>query len=71
MAQGGTGVRSDMEFWRDVRRQVLTSELSQCAAMKQYGLGWHTLKKILTPEKPTAHEAEAATGSARKLTPRK
>jgi len=24
LAQEGTGVRSDMEFWRDVRRLVLT-----------------------------------------------
>jgi len=55
MAQGGTGVRSDMEFWRDVRRQVLTGELSQRAAMKQYGLGWHTLKKILTHDEPPGY----------------
>jgi transposase len=42
-----------MEFWKEVRRQVLTKELSQRAAMKKYGLGWHTLKKILThPEPP-------------------
>jgi len=42
-----------MEFWAEVRRQVLTKELSQRAAMKKYGLGWHTLKKILAhPEPP-------------------
>ena len=44
-----------MEFWRDVRRQVLTGELSQRAAMKQYGLGWHTLKKILTHDEPPGY----------------
>ena len=27
-----------MEFWKEVRRQVLTNELSQRAACKQYGL---------------------------------
>jgi len=32
--------------------QVLTGELSQRAAMKQYSLGWHTLKKILTHDEP-------------------
>src|SRR3972149_5790684 len=51
-SQGGTGVRSDMEFWTDVRRQVLTNELSRRAACRKYGLGWHTLKKILAPADP-------------------
>src|SRR3569832_56065 len=42
-----------MEFWKEVRREVLTNELSQRAACQNYGLGWHTLKKILThPEPP-------------------
>ncbi len=36
-----------MEIWKEVRRQVLTNELSQRAAPRKYGLGWHTLKKIL------------------------
>jgi len=36
-----------MEIWKEVRRQVLTNELSQRAACQKYGLGWHTLKKIL------------------------
>lgn len=44
-----------MEFWKDVRRQVLTGELSQRAAMQQYGLGWHTLKKILTHDEPPGY----------------
>lgn len=44
-----------MEFWKNVRRQVLTGELSQRAAMRQYGLGWHTLKKILTHDAPPGY----------------
>ena len=44
-----------MEFWKDVRRQVLTGELSQRAACEKYGLGWHTLKKILTHEEPPGY----------------
>ena len=36
-----------MEFWKEVRRRVLTHELSQRAACAEYGLGWHTLQKIL------------------------
>jgi transposase len=48
-------VRSDMEFWKVVRRLVLTNELSQRAVMKQYGLGWHTLKKILAHDEPPGY----------------
>ncbi len=35
-----------MEIWKEVRRQVLTNELSQRAACQKYGLGWHTLMKL-------------------------
>ena len=48
-------MRSDMEFWRDVRRQVLTGELSRRAACRKHGLGWHTLKKILSHEEPPGY----------------
>jgi transposase len=44
-----------MEFWKEVRRQVLTGELSQRAAIRQYGLGWHTLKKILAHDEPPGY----------------
>jgi transposase len=44
-----------MEFWKEVRRQVLTNELSQRAACKKYGLGWHTLKKILAHAEPPGY----------------
>lgn len=54
-SQGGLGVRTDMEFWRDVRRQVLTGELSKRAAMNRYGLGWQTLKKILVHDEPPGY----------------
>ena len=36
-----------MEIWKEVRRRVLTKELSKRAACDTYGLGWETLKKIL------------------------
>jgi hypothetical protein len=35
-----------MEFWKEVRRLVLTNELSKRGACEKYGLGWHTLMKI-------------------------
>ena len=61
-----------MEFWKDVRREVLTNELSQRTACRKYGLGWHTLKKILTraeppgwvSAEPASEEAEAGGLSA-------
>src|SRR5436189_2827092 len=54
-SQGGPGVRSDMEFWKEVRRRVLTKEISQRAACTTYGLGWHTLKKILAHDEPPGY----------------
>jgi transposase len=44
-----------MEFWKEVRRQVLTNELSRRAACEKYGLGWHTLKKILAHDEPPGY----------------
>ena len=48
-------MRSDMEFWKEVRRQVLTDELSKRAACEKYGLGWQTLKKILAHDEPPGY----------------
>jgi transposase len=45
-----------MEFWKEVRRQVLTNELSQRAAIEKYGLGWRTLKKILAHAEPPGYQ---------------
>jgi hypothetical protein len=47
-----------MDFWRDVRREVLTGALSQRAAMVKYGLGWHTLKKILAHTEPPGYRQQ-------------
>ncbi len=57
-----------MEFWRDVRRQVLTGELSRRAACRKYGLGWHTLKKILSHEEPPGYR-QSEPRPKRKLEP--
>ncbi|WP_419192778.1 IS21 family transposase [Kolteria novifilia] len=46
-------MRTDMEWWTEVRRRVLTGELSKRGACREYDLGWHTLTKILAhPEPP-------------------
>jgi transposase len=44
-----------MEFWKEVRQQVLTGQMSRRAALKKYGLGWHTLKKILAHAEPPGY----------------
>jgi len=44
-----------MEFWTEVRRRVLTGQLSKRAACRQYDLSWHTLAKILTHDQPPGY----------------
>ncbi len=44
-----------MEFWKEVRRRVLTQELSKRAACREYELGWHTLTKILAHDAPPGY----------------
>jgi transposase len=46
-----------MEFWTDVRRRVLTQEISRRAACQEYGLGWHTLQKILAHAEPPGYRS--------------
>jgi hypothetical protein len=48
-----------MEFWKEVRRQVLTNELSKRGACEKYGLGWHTL--TFFPPVELARSASAPT----------
>jgi len=54
-------VYTNMELWSEVRRRVLTGELSKRQACKEYGLHWDTLKKILGHSEPPGY---------RKKTPR-
>ena len=44
-----------MEFWTEVRRRVLTGQLSKRAACRKYDLSWHTLKKILAHQEPPGY----------------
>ena len=46
---------ADMEQWSEIRRRVLTGEISKRDACKQYGLHGLTLKKILTHEEPPGY----------------
>ena len=42
----------DMEKWVEIRRRVLTREISKRAACQEYGLQWRTLQRILEHEEP-------------------
>lgn len=44
-----------MELWTEVRRRVLTDELSKRAACREYELSWHTLAKILVHDEPPGY----------------
>src|SRR4029079_18252539 len=57
-----------MEFWKEVRRRVLTKEISKRAACETYGLGWHTLKKILAHDEPPGYR-QSQPREKRKLAP--
>jgi len=44
-----------MELWSEVRRRVLTGELTKRAARREYHLHWDTLTKILQNEEPPGY----------------
>ncbi|QDT00359.1 hypothetical protein [Adhaeretor mobilis] len=44
-----------MEQWTEVRRRVLTGELSKRAACREYDISWHTLAKMLTHDEPPGY----------------
>ena len=44
-----------MNEWSEIRRRVLTEEISKREACREYELGWHTLKKILEHETPPGY----------------
>ena len=54
----GTLRYANMELWREVRRRVLTGELTKRAARKIYNLHWDTLTKILENEEPPGYRKQ-------------
>ena len=46
----------DMEKWVEIRRHVLTGEISKRAACKEYGLQWRTLQRVLEHEEPAGYQ---------------
>src|SRR5262245_25124198 len=46
-----------MEAWAEIRRRVLTGEISKRQACHEYDIHWQTLQKILTHEEPPGFHA--------------
>ena len=49
---------TDMEQWAEIRRRVLTGELSKREACREYDLHWQTLKKVLAADEPPPFRAK-------------
>ena len=54
------GVITDMELWSEIRRRVLTGELSKRAACREYGIHWQTLAKMLQHAEPPGYRLKKA-----------
>jgi hypothetical protein len=48
-----------MEIWAEIRRRVLTGEISKRQACVEYEIHWQTLRKILAHEEPPGFWAPA------------
>jgi len=48
-------VFANMELWAEIRRRVLTGEISKRQACREYEIHWATLKKILAHEEPPGY----------------
>lgn len=45
-------MRSDMEIWSEIRREVLSRALTRRAAVAKDRVGWHFPTKILSHDEP-------------------
>ena len=45
-----------MDQWVEIRRRVLTKEISKRAACKEYRIEWRTLQRILKHEEPAGYQ---------------
>lgn len=44
-----------MEKWAEIRRRVLSGEISKRAACREYEIHWETLAKVLTHSEPPGY----------------
>ncbi|MCB9951682.1 MAG: IS21 family transposase [Planctomycetaceae bacterium] len=54
---------TDMQKWAEIRRRVLTGEISKRAACREYDIHWETLQKILTHTEPPGYRRTKPRGS--------
>ncbi|WP_417849356.1 IS21 family transposase [Thalassoglobus sp.] len=54
---------TDMQKWAEIRRRVLTGEISKRGACREYGIHWETLEKILTFIEPPGYRLSQPRGS--------
>lgn len=54
---------TDMELWSEVRRRVLSGEISKRAACDEYGIHWQTLQKMLEHSEPPGYRLTKPRGS--------
>ena len=52
---GGRGVYDDMEWWVEIRRRVLVEGTSKRQILRETGLHWTTLEKILAFSEPPGY----------------
>ena len=47
---------ADMEQWNDIRRRVLVEGVSKRSILRETGMHWRTLNKILTHSEPPGYQ---------------
>ena len=52
-------VYKDMEWWTEIRRKVLVEGVSKRQALRQYGIHWETLEKVLSHSRPPGYRIRA------------
>ena len=48
-------MKTDMQWWTDIRRQVLVEGVSQREVLRERGIHWTTLEKVLTHSAPPGY----------------
>ena len=49
----------DMQRWADIRRRVLVENVSKRQILRETGMHWRTLEKVLANPEPPGYRARA------------
>ena len=52
----------DMQLWADIRRRVLVENVSKRPILRETGMHWRTLEKVLANPEPSGYRAKAPRG---------